>query len=368
MEKMSVEMKIRKMFKDIVQKDANIHNAYLLVHSDEQDFHLNIAEGATGKMSASAEQPYFIASISKLFTSTLIAILVEEQKISYDDLVSQYVEKDILNHLHVYKGQEYTGQIKVKHLLNHTSGLQDHFEDKSKEGKSLLDHLFDEQSKLWTPQEVILWSKENLQSHFPPGKGFHYSDTGYHLLGLIIEKITSMPLHQAFHQYIFSPIQMNHSYLHHHSKAIKENELPIAHLFGRNRDVTDYVSLTIASYAGGGIVSTSEDLLLFMKALMHGQLLKKESLERMKEWSKFFSLNFLGIDYGYGLATFKIIPLIMPKKYRVFGNFGSTGSFMFYHPEKDIYFIGALNQFGYGRKGIQVMFKTLNLAMKWTKP
>lgn len=53
--------------------------------------------------------------------------------------------------------------------------------------KPMLDMLFDEPSRLWTPQEVIRWSKENLKSHFPPGKGFHYSDTGYHLLGLIIE-------------------------------------------------------------------------------------------------------------------------------------------------------------------------------------
>jgi CubicO group peptidase (beta-lactamase class C family) len=128
---------------------------------------------------------------------------------------------------------------------------------------------------------------------------------------------------------------MNHSYLFCHLETAEKNELPIAHLFGRNRNVTDYASLTIASYAGGGIVSTLEDLLTFMQKLSHGDLVKNESFERMKDWSKFSSLNFLAIDYGYGLASFKIIPLIMPKKYRVFGNFGSTGTFLFYHPEME---------------------------------
>ncbi|MFF2753737.1 serine hydrolase domain-containing protein [Psychrobacillus sp. NPDC058041] len=358
------ETEIVEMFRRTIKKDSNIHNAYLLVHSDKQKFHLKIAEGETGSMSAHVQQPFFIASISKLFTSTLIALLVEGRKVSYDDLISEYIEGELLSNLHVYKGKEYTQEIKIKQLLNHTSGLQDHFEDKPKAKKSLLDELFDDPTRVWTPKEVILWSKENLHSHFPPGKGFHYSDTGYHLLGLIIEKITSMPLHEAFHHYIFEPLQMNHSYLFCHPETAEKNELPIAHLFGRNRNVTDYASLTIASYAGGGIVSTLEDLLTFMRKLSHGDLLKNESFERMKDWSKFSSLDFLGIDYGYGLASFKIIPLIMPKKYRVFGNFGSTGTFMFYHPEMDIYFIGALNHFGYGRKGIKVMFKSLNIVLK----
>lgn len=72
MSKKSVEMKIRKMFKRTVQKDVNIQKAYFLIHSDKQNFHLNLAEGSTGELPANVQQPYFIASISKLITySTL---------------------------------------------------------------------------------------------------------------------------------------------------------------------------------------------------------------------------------------------------------------------------------------------------------
>ncbi|WBW98591.1 serine hydrolase [Oceanirhabdus sp. W0125-5] len=84
--------------------------------------------------------------------------------------------------------------------------------------------------KAWTPQETIRWSKKYLKCHFPPGQGFHYSDTGYHILGLIIEKITSMPLHLALEQYIFSPLDMQYSYLATHFDSIKQNAYPAANV------------------------------------------------------------------------------------------------------------------------------------------
>jgi len=62
--------------------------------------------------------------------SVLIGILVEKAKISYEDHVYSYIDHDLLHNLHVYKGKEYTNDIKIKHLLNHTSGLNCFIEDK----------------------------------------------------------------------------------------------------------------------------------------------------------------------------------------------------------------------------------------------
>jgi len=72
----------------------------------------------------------------------------------------------------------------------------------------------------------------------------------------------------------------------------------------------------------------------------------------------------LGIDYGYGLMNFRTIPLLMPKKYNVWGNAGSIGSFMFYHPAMGIYLIGNLNPFRYHRKCIKLMFKIIDILSK----
>ncbi|UNK20653.1 beta-lactamase family protein [Paenibacillus sp. N3/727] len=96
-----VSAKIENLFKRIVQKDQRIHNAYFLVHSEKFGIHLNLAEGFTGNMSANGQQRYLIASISKLFTSVLFALFVEQQKLNYDDPIHLYIEQDLLNNLHV---------------------------------------------------------------------------------------------------------------------------------------------------------------------------------------------------------------------------------------------------------------------------
>lgn len=331
----------------------------MLVHSEKLGVHLNIAEGQTGDTPANANQPYFIASVGKLFTAVLIGILTEEGKASFEDKISRYLDDDLLHKLHVYKGTDYSNHIEIKHLLNHTSGLHDYFSDKPKHVKPMLDTVLSEPERFWAPQEVIQWSKENLKAHFPPGKGFHYSDTGYLILGLIVEKITSMPFHEALKRYIFQPLGMNESYLIGHSEPLKQSDYAIAGVYTGDTNVAGYRSLSI-DYAGGGIVSTSEDLLKFMKALVKHEIISEDTFKKMQDWAKFS----VGIDYGYGLMSFTTIPILMPKKYNVWGNAGSTGSFMFYHSEMEAYFIGCLNQFGYHSKGVRTMFKVINILSK----
>ncbi|MFD2044927.1 serine hydrolase domain-containing protein [Ornithinibacillus salinisoli] len=345
-------------FRTMVQKDSKIHNAYLLVHS-EKGIHVNLAEGMTGEMKASANQPYYVASVGKLFTSVVISILVDQGKLSYEDHIINYLDATLLEKLHVYEGKDYTDQIQVRHLLNHTSGVHDYFEDKPKQGKAMLDLLLEEPNRFWTPQETIAWSKEHLTSHFPPGEDFHYSDTGYHILGLIIEQVTSRPYHEVLKKHIFQPLRMDHTYLLQHSKPIEETKEPIADINIRNNNVTNYRSLSI-DYAGGGIVAPARDLLKFMKAVVNNEIITQESLERMHDWAKFAP----GIDYGYGIMKFKPTPIVLPKKYGMWGNAGITGSFMFYHPELETYIIGSLNHFLYHRKGVKLAFKVIDSLSK----
>lgn len=350
------QTKLQQLFKNKVSRDKKISNAYMLIHSDKLGIHLNMAEGTTEKVPATPQQPYFIASVGKLFTAALIAQLVEQEKLSYEDPITRFLEPDLLHGLHTYKGTDYTAAIKIKHLLNHTSGLHDFFEGKPQTGKPIIDLLVEDPTRFWTPQEAIHWSKTHLQAHFPPGKGFHYSDTGYHLLGLIIEQALSIPFHEALNRSIFQPLQMNNSYLLHYSDPLVKSQDPLADVYINSNNVKNYRSLSI-DYAGGGIVSTSEDLLKFMQALVTHTILRKDSVEKMREDRAFFSL---GIEYSYGIMNFKAVPIFMPKKYTMWGNAGITGSFMFYHPQLETYLIGSLNQFYYNRKGIMLIFKMLN--------
>ena len=87
MKKEKIQSLITEHFTKAAQKDRKIHNAYLLIHSEKLGIHLNMAEGSTGSRPANAQQPYFIASIGKLFTSVLMGILVEKGMISYEDTI-----------------------------------------------------------------------------------------------------------------------------------------------------------------------------------------------------------------------------------------------------------------------------------------
>ena len=95
--------------------------------------------GASGNLSK--DQPYFIASTTKLFTTAIILRLKSEAKLSLEDKISKYLDISIMNALHVFKGKEYSDDITIKQLLAHTSGLPDYFQGKGRNGKSLEDDL-----------------------------------------------------------------------------------------------------------------------------------------------------------------------------------------------------------------------------------
>lgn len=101
MKKEKVQSLIAEHFTKIVQKNHKIHNAYLLIHSEKLGIHLNMAEGSTGSIPVNTQQPYFIASIGKLFTSVLIGILVEKGMIYYEDTITQFLDNNLLHNLHV---------------------------------------------------------------------------------------------------------------------------------------------------------------------------------------------------------------------------------------------------------------------------
>ncbi|MBG9734874.1 serine hydrolase domain-containing protein [Paenibacillus alvei] len=350
---------IERQFRGVIQRNRKLHNAYFLVHCEPLGIHLNIAEGKTRDQSALPQQRYYIASISKLFTSVLIAMLAEEGKLSYEDPIHRYLPPDLMHKLHVYKGTDYSNQIQIKHLLSHTSGLHDYFEDRPKQGSRMLDLFTSEPSRQWTPQEVIQWSKEHLKSHFPPGQGIHYSDTGYHLLGLLIESITSTPLHEAFRHYLFEPLQLHHTHMAFYSMPAEEDPYPIADLYADQTVITDYKSISM-EYAGGALISTSDNLLTFMKALTGGKLISADSFQRMQVWTKFRP----GVDYGYGIVRFRTVPLFLPAKYNVWGAWGYSGTFMFYHPALDAYLIGSLNQLRSTAKAVRIMFKAIDVLLR----
>ncbi|WP_026674016.1 serine hydrolase domain-containing protein [Alkalihalobacterium bogoriense] len=340
---------MEKSFRKQVQKDENIKSACLLVHSDTHNIHLNVNEGLEDP-----NQPVYMASVGKIFTSVITSMLYEQKELSFEDPLTDYLDEALVNDLHVYKGINYTNEIKIKHLLNHTSGLSDNF-------RPLLEKVLDDPNYKISPEEAITWTKQHTPPHSGPGTNFLYTDTNYHLLGLIIEKITNLPFHEVLNHYIFKPLAMQQSSMLQYSQPVNKNTKKVAPFYCEKTNLADHEGYGGIDYAGGGVVSTGEDLLLFMKALTSYQLIKKETLEiMMKDKVKYG----LGIDYGYGIMQFKPVPLLMPKKFSVWGHAGATGAYMFYHPKLKAYVIGTFNDFSYERKGVRFMLLNVinNLA------
>lgn len=337
-----IRLAIEKKLNGLVEANRGLHNAYLLIHSDKYNIHWNMAAGQTGNMSAHAGQPYHTASIGKAFTSVIIAMLAEQGKLNYQDPIDRYLSADIIQDLHVYRGKDYSHQIQIKHLVNHTSGLPDFYEDKPRQGKHFLELILDDPARFWTPAETIQWTKEHYKTRFAVGQGFHYSNTGYNLLGLIIEQVTSKPYQEVLHEYIFNPLGMRDSYLSQFSEPAIKSNYPVAHINanGREINIEDYRSFS-SIYSGGQTVSTSEDLLLFMQALLENKLIQNKTLSSLQQWNK----RWTGLDHGYGLMRVRMLPFIT--KYNAWGHLGSIGSFMLYNPVMDVHIIGNFNKTAY---------------------
>lgn len=348
------EQKIRKLFEKEL-KSKEVHNAFFAVHSDKLDLDWNWAEGEfKDGTKVTANNPFHSASIGKTFTSTTIVLLQEEGKLEFNDPISKYLSKKIMDSLHMYEGVDYSNEITIAHLLQHRSGLPDYFEDEPANGPSMRELLVTDTAHFWSPMELLLFAKDQMQPHFPPGKGYHYSDTEYILLGMIIENITGQALHQVFEDRIFSPLGMEHTSMHLRSKPI-EKIGTMAELYVDDTETSTYTSLSL-DWAGGGLLTTCEDLLKFDQALMNGEIVSEKSLQQMQNWTP----ESKGMYYGSGLRKFVLKELFFTlPDVTLIGHSGSTGSFMYYCPEWDTYLIGTFNQTDYLKEHVMFLAKVM---------
>ena len=277
------------------------------------------------------DSPFKIASITKLFTSTLILQLVENGNLKLDDKVVNLIgEIDYVHfdQLLMLDGKNYGNQITVQQLLNHTSGLADLFTDTLEEFMGL---FLENPQKQWKTEDLFdLYYAFNLnnRAHYKPGKDFYYSDVNYFLLGLIIEKYTELSLADAYRTYILEPAGMAKTYFEYHENS--RNNLPFPSSYMESIEINPNLN-TSFDWAGGGLVSTTYDLNLFMKALFNRTLVKSDSLlEEM--------LSESGDRYGYGVILYNF------DEVRFYGHSGFWGSHLFYNPDKDITMVISVNQ------------------------
>ena len=212
-----------------------------------------------------------VGSMTKQFTAAVILKLVEQQKLSLDDKVSKYFPD-------LKRGDEIT----IKNLLTHTSGLSEIFRDT----------LFLKENK----QKPI--SKQKLLSffidkplYFNPGTQYAYCNSGYVLLGLIIEKVSGKSYEQIVRDYILKPLKMVHSGFD--FAGLQSRQKALGYIkFSRSESISSMPWDSTATYSAGSLYSTAHDLHLWHKGLLHNKVLTKESLA--KAYTPFLE--------GYGLG------------------------------------------------------------------
>ncbi|MDZ4727090.1 MAG: serine hydrolase domain-containing protein [Leptospira sp.] len=343
-------------------KDSKvIKSASLLVHSDVMKLHWKESYGHVleeGKeIPTSPDQPFHIASIGKIIVSVLVFQEIEKGKLTLETPISKVLGYEILDGLFVFEGIDYKDKVTIGQLLSHTSGIADYFE--STEGEtntSVIHEITKNPDHFWTPLELIEFTRKNQKALSKPGDAFHYSDTGYVLLGILLEKHFGKNLEALFSDKIFNPLGMDDTYMYLRSEPKNPKKLPLSQMFLENTNVTEFKSVS-ADWAGGGLISTTEDLLKFHKALVSGKLVRPEIYQKMKGKNEFHD----GIYYGYGLMTVKYgdMLFLMAGTPELYGHSGLLSTLMFYSPEYDAHIIANFGSTTDIDKSFEMMFRLM---------
>jgi CubicO group peptidase (beta-lactamase class C family) len=245
----------------LVKADA-FSGAVLLAHRDRVLF-----SKAAGLASRAWNQPnrtdtrFNLGSMNKMFTSVAIAQMVEKGKVALDD--------PIVKHLPDYPNSDAAQKVTVRHLLSHTSGLADYFNDKfMKASRDRFRKIED-----YFP----LFAEETLQ--FEPGTRFRYSNAGFMVLGAIVQKASGMDYFDYVRKHVYQPAGMTGSDCFELDTDVPN--LAVGYTRGPGGQVKNNLFLHVmkGGPAGGGY-STVEDLHRFAVALRDGKLIRAETLEQ----------------------------------------------------------------------------------------
>lgn len=201
-----------------------------------------------------------LGSLTKPFTAIAMMLLEKQGKLHLDDPIQTYLPD--------YPDSRYT--VTLMHLLTHTAGLPNFVTQPE---------FWEKHAAVKTSVEEVIALFKDLPFDFEPGTRYSYSNSGYVLLGRILERLLDMSYADAIQQLIFKPLGMTHSYYLTPESIIPSRASGYAHTeqgYQHARFITAAVK-----YAAGGLGSTLEDLLLWDAALREERLLDRMTQDRM---------------------------------------------------------------------------------------
>jgi CubicO group peptidase (beta-lactamase class C family) len=195
---------------------------------------------------------YQLASISKQFTAAAILLLYQEGKLDLDDFATKYLTD------FPYKN------IKIRHLLNHTSGLPNYMyaAEHNWKGKLPPDNT----------AMLNLMGKVKMQAYFKPGHRFDYSNTGYFILASIVSKVSNQSLGNFLDSRFFKPLNMQYTYVHNPNEKTKNDELIGFRKYGKSYIAIPF-SINDGVVGDKGVYSTVSDLFKWNQSLTENTIL-----------------------------------------------------------------------------------------------
>ncbi|MBX2818956.1 MAG: beta-lactamase family protein [Rhodothermaceae bacterium] len=260
--------KFQSIIDNYVHSSKDIHGAILHVESPGVDVSWTGASGINDKATESvltADQPFRMASVTKTYVSAAIFRLLEQQKLNLNDPISQYIKPD---HVEILEEDGYDmDAITLGYLLTHTSGLYDYAVANEAYGAEVVANP----NKRWTRSDQLKVAVQNGEPQGRPGYQFHYSDTGYILLGEAIESASGMPLAEALRSLLkFDSLGLNHTWLE--SLEPTPADVPDRmHQYFQGMDTYSW-DPSMDLYGGGGLVATASDLAKFYYHLFNGDV------------------------------------------------------------------------------------------------
>ena len=255
------------------------------------------------KENIDADTKFMLASVTKQFTAMAIMMLAEEGKLSYGDNLTQYFS----GIPHFWK------DITIEHLLTHSSGLPDRF-------------YFIGYGEGLTNEDILERLIEHRLLYFLPGRRHKYSNSGYNLLAMIIEKASGKKFSEFLKERIFEPLEMNNTIVY------DETQPEIVHrAISYKRTSRWYRPNDFLLYTTGasGIFSSIEDMIKWDQALYTEKLVSKKSLE--KAFSPLVKVDWRE-HYGYG---WRIIEGENSKAVYHTGTLGGASNIIFRVPEEE---------------------------------
>jgi len=252
---------------DSVVADGTTPGASLHVNLPSLGIYWSGAAGVVDMESArrlTPDHPVRIASNTKTYVAAAILRLWEEGRLGLDDPAARHLP---LDHLEMMRADGYDpAAMTVRHLLTHTSGLYD-YADRDLFVRAILDDPLHR----WTREEQLAKAMEWGDPYGPPGEVYRYSDTGYILLGAILERVTGLSLAEALRSLLdYGSLGLRSTWLETLEPA-PTGALDRAHQYLGERDTYAW-DPSFDLYGGGGLVSTPTEMAAFMRALFTGEV------------------------------------------------------------------------------------------------